>query len=436
MVLPQPRHAAGSAISGDTEADSLARARLRRNRLLAQGMLVGMGGCFLATHLVEQPGFALSLVRAGTEAGLVGGIADWFAVTALFRHPLGLPIPHTAIVPKSQDRIGRTLGRFLERHFLTEEVLLQKLKKANFGRVISDWLAAPTTGRLLAGPAATAMSQILRSLRNRDLQHLADRTLGRQLREANIAPTLGRALRLLTQSGEADVLFDSAIEVGVVWLSENRDRINQLVVEHSRWWIPRTIDRRIADAIVRDVTEIMNALRAPDSDARQRFREALAELIEQLMESPEQQARINEAKNRLLEHPELKAWIASVWNDFSETAIDELERPGSRLRGALTRGVTITGAALKEDPAMQALIDVLLERLARAVVSWRGEISGFVSEVVRSWDIKTLSDRLELTVGSDLQYIRMNGTVVGACVGCVIFLLSWLVLPAGALTAG
>jgi uncharacterized membrane-anchored protein YjiN (DUF445 family) len=412
--------------------DNAARVRLRRNRMLAQGLLVLMGGTFLATHLVEDPGFLTGLVRAGAEAGLVGGIADWFAVTALFRHPLGLPIPHTAIVPNNQERIGRTLGRFVERHFLTQEVLTRKIEEGRFGRVLAEWLASPRTGERIAGPAAAALAGILRSLGNRDLQELADRTLGRQLRKANVAPPLGRALRLLTQSGEADVLFENAIDVGIAWLGENRQRINQIVAGHSRWWIPKAIDRRVSDAIVREVTDILLALRARDSDARLQFREALTELIDTLADDPERQAAINDAKNRFLQHPELQAWMGSVWQELSERSLAELDRPDSRTRAALARGIAMVGEALKTDPKMQVQIDVLLRRLAKVVVSWRGEIGSFISDVVRSWDISTLTDRLEVTVGSDLQYIRMNGTVVGACVGCIIFLLSWLLLPEGA----
>jgi uncharacterized membrane-anchored protein YjiN (DUF445 family) len=421
---------APTAPGGNGFTDELARARLARNRLLAQGMLVAMGGTFLATHLVEQPGFAVGLLRAGAEAGLVGGIADWFAVTALFRHPFGLPIPHTAIVPRNQERIGQTLGGFVQRHFLTEEVLLRKLRDGRFGQRFCDWLATPRAGRLIAGPAATALAQVLRSLGNRELRALIDRTLVDRVRAADAAPALGRLLRLLTQSGEADAFFDRAVEAGIRWLDANRDRIGALVGEHSRWWVPKTVDRRVAEAIAADVAGILTALRARDGDARLRLRAALAELVEELLTSPEQRAQVNAAKNRLLEHPELRAWLAAAWQEFARDALDELERPGSRTRATLARGLTLLGRALAEDPAMQAQIEALLERLAGLLVSWRGEIGGFISDVVRSWDIRTLSDRLELTVGSDLQYIRMNGTVVGACVGCALFVLSWLVFPA------
>jgi uncharacterized membrane-anchored protein YjiN (DUF445 family) len=201
------------------------------------------------------------------------------------------------------------------------------------------------------------------------------------------------------------------------------------VAERSRWWVPRTVDQRVADAILRDVNEILRDLREPGSEARLRFRAALDELADELVNSPKRRARVEAAKHRLLDHPEVQAWLTSIWQELSDGTLAELDRPGSRTREGLARGLTILGQALATDPAMQAHIDALLKRLAGLLVSWRGEIGGFIADVVRSWDIHTLTERLELTVASDLQYIRMNGTVVGACIGCVIFVFSWLVFP-------
>jgi len=407
-----------------SNAEDGLRLRLRRNRLLATSLLLSMVAIFLGTHLVSEPGFAVRLLRAAAEAGIVGGLADWFAVTALFRHPLGLPIPHTAIVPMSKERIGHTLGRFLERHFLTEEVLVRKLKSANMAQRFATWLAAPSTAPVLAGAVVSALPYVIRTLDNADLQDFARRSLGKQVRQADIAPVMGRAIDVLTASGETDVLFERALGVAAQWLEENREQIFDLVRERSRWWIPRTIDRKIADAIVTGSADLLNKLREPDSDVRLRFREALHRLIEDLINSPEQREQINAFKNRLLEHPELQAWIAAVWHETSRVMLEDLSRPNSKARNAVERICLLVGRALATDETMLKHIDALLERIAVYLVSWRHEIGAFVAEVVRSWDTPTLVDRLELVVGSDLQYIRMNGTIVGALAGCFIFLVS------------
>jgi uncharacterized membrane-anchored protein YjiN (DUF445 family) len=420
-LVPSPQPGAFPAVAEDG-----LRRRLRRNRTLATSLLVAMGAVFLGTHFVAEPAFGIRLLRATAEAGIVGGLADWFAVTALFRHPLGLPIPHTAIIPSSQERIGQTLGRFLERHFLTEEVLLRKLRSANVAERFAGWLAAPATAPVLAEAVASALPHVIRTLDNKDLQDFARRSLGEQVEQADIAPVIGRAIRIMTASGETDVLFERALGVASEWLEENREQIFELVRERSRWWIPRTIDRKIAEAIVTGAADLLNKLREPNGEVRLKFREALARLVDDLINSPEQREQINAFKNRILEHPEVHAWVAVVWRKTSRAMLEDLSQPDSKARMAVERLCLLVGKALATDEAMLKHIDTFIERLAVYLVSWRHEIGAFVAEVVRSWDSHTLVDRLELVVGSDLQYIRMNGTVVGAFAGCLIFLVSQL----------
>lgn len=408
------------------EADEAARRRLRRNRIIASTMLVGMGGIFTLTRLVPEPGFGTLLVQSGAEAGMVGGLADWFAVTALFRHPLGLPIPHTAIIPNNKDRIGRTIGRFIDRNFLTPDVLLPKLREMHVGARFAAWLAAPSTAPLIARSLTAMLPYLIHSLRNPDLGEFLHRTLGDQLRHADFAPMIGRSIRVLATSGEADILFERISEIAIDWLEKNRQRIDKLVAERSRWWIPKAIDRRIANALVEGMTELLDGLRRPDSEASSRFREALASTVNGMLNSPEQREKINAGMRRLLAHPETQTWIRSVGNEICQTALDDLAQPSSRLRLALEKPISIVARALATDAVMQQHIDEVIELLAQSIIAWHGEIGSFVAEVVRNWDTRTLSDRLELVVGSDLQYIRMNGTIVGACAGCVIFTVAWL----------
>lgn len=389
-------------------------------------MLVGMGGVFSLTRMVPEPGFGTLLIQSGAEAGMVGGIADWFAVTALFRHPLGLPIPHTAIIPNNKDRIGRTIGHFIERNFLTSDVLLPKLRQMHVGARFAAWLAAPSTAPLIAHSLTATLPYLIRSLRNPDFGEFLQRISRDQFRQADFAPMIGRGLRVLTASDEANILFERVSELASDWLEKNRDQIDKLVAEHSRWWIPKAIDRRIATAIVNGVTELLNGLSRPNSEISSRFREALASTIDEMVNSPEQRGKMNDGMRRLLAHPEAQAWVRSVWDELCQTALDDLERPSSRLRLALEKPISIVAEALGSDAAMQRHIDEVVVDLADSVIAWRSEIGSFFAEVVRNWDTGTLSDRLELVVGSDLQYIRMNGTIVGACAGCFIFTIAWL----------
>jgi uncharacterized membrane-anchored protein YjiN (DUF445 family) len=407
-------------------SDAAARKRLRHNRILATTMLAGMGVIFVATRTVAQPGFTTLLVQSAAEAGMVGGLADWFAVTALFRHPLGLPIPHTAIIPNNKDRIGRTIGRFVERNFLTPDVLLPKLRGMQVGQRIAAWLAAPDTAPLLARSMTTMLPYLIHSLRNPDLGEFLQRTVGEQLRQADFAPMTRRGIRILLTSGEADILFERIAEVATGWLEKNRGRIDKMVSERSRWWIPKAIDRQIAGALVSGMLELLGDLRKPNSEAHSKFRNALVGIADELLNSPEQRERINAGMRRLFANSEAQAWLRSVWNELCQSALDDLAQPSSRLRLALEKPISIVAHALATDEVMQRHIDEVLEHLAQSLIAWRGEIGSFIAEVVRSWDTRTLSDRLELVVGSDLQYIRMNGTIVGACAGSLIFTVAWL----------
>jgi uncharacterized membrane-anchored protein YjiN (DUF445 family) len=405
-------------------SDVVRRKRLRRNRLLATAMLTGMGAVFVVTRMVPEPGFLTLLIQASAEAGMVGGLADWFAVTALFRHPLGVPIPHTAIIPSNKDRIGRTLGRFVENNFLTPEVLFRKLRQLEVGRRIANWLAAPATAGLIAHAITSALPHLIRSLRSRDLHDFLQRAFGEEFSHPDVAPIIGHAIRLLTASGEADVLFDRAIEIAIRWIKDNRTRLDKLISEHSRWWIPKAIDRRIASAIMDGVTEVLTGLMDPESGARAKFRMDLIGIVTDLLNSPEQRQHVNNAARRLFAHPDTRAWLSSIWKELCNAAVDDLARPDSRLSGALEKPISLVAHTLATDEVMQQHIDDAVERLAYSLISWRTEIGAFIAEVVRSWDTRTLVERLELVVGSDLQYIRMNGTIVGACAGCLIFIAS------------
>jgi uncharacterized membrane-anchored protein YjiN (DUF445 family) len=416
-----PSTKAPPQLSEDAEAQ--ARRALRRNRAWATALLLAMVALFAATSLVANPGFPVLLVRAAAEAGIVGGMADWFAVTALFRHPLGLPIPHTAILPRNKDRIGRALGSFIERSFLTPDVLLPKLRQMQAARRLAEWLATPAAARLVAQAVTSSLPQIIRSLENSDLRDFVRRSIGAQFRDANVAPLLGRALQALTASGEADTLFERLLDAATGWLQENRGEFEELVQQRSRWWIPKTLDRRLATAIVDGGVEILLRLRQPDSDARHKLTQALSELVHDLMHAPEKRELCNAMVARLLDHPETQAWLGSVWKDLSGTLLRDLERPDSMARLTLEGAIRSLGRTLADDHAMQKRIDDFVEDIAGQAISWRGEISRFIVEVVESWDARTLSDRLELIIGNDLQYIRMNGSIVGAFVGCLIFLI-------------
>jgi uncharacterized membrane-anchored protein YjiN (DUF445 family) len=408
-----------------SSADEMQAPRaLRRNRRLATGLLVFMIIIAALTRLEPSPGWLAQLVRAGAEAGIIGGLADWFAITALFRHPFGIPIPHTAILASNKDRIGRSLGSFVERNFLVPEVILPKMRQGDLTGKIGALLASPQTAQMVADWIITTLQKRLLAAGNSvQISELIQHTIGQQLRTVDLAPLLGRAIEILTTSEESDVLFEKVVETAESWIAANRTQFDKMVKQRSRWWIPKMIDRHIATALVDGTIDLLHRLQQRDSEDRLRFRETLAGIANTLMTSSEPSDKFKRLKSKLFDDPEVRAWIASAWNDLSHGLMQELSDPQSNARAAVHSAILAIAQSMQEDAFIRTRIDGLFEQLATLLFQWRGEIGLLIAEVVRSWDARTVSDRLELVLGSDLQYIRINGTIVGALVGCSIHLL-------------
>jgi uncharacterized membrane-anchored protein YjiN (DUF445 family) len=378
----------------------------------------------IATRLAPSPGWLVQLVRAGAEAGIIGGLADWFAITVLFRHPFGIPLPHTAILPSNKDRIGRSLGSFVERNFLVPEVILPKMQQTDLTGKIAGWLALPETAPMVADWIITLLKRFLAASHSAQINEFIQRTVSQQLRTLDLAPPLGRVIEVLTTSQESDILFEKVIQAAESWIMANRTQVDEMVEQRSHWWIPRTIDRRIAAAIVDGAIDVLHRLRQRDSEVRVQFRTAVAGLVDDLMTSTEQHEKIQRLKNLLLDDPEVAAWLASAWDRLSHRLMQELSDPRSNARSTIHSAVLALAHSMREDAFIRTRMDEVIERLVVKLFQWRGEIGLLIAEVVRNWDARTVSDRLELVLGSDLQYIRINGTIVGAFVGCAIYLLS------------
>jgi uncharacterized membrane-anchored protein YjiN (DUF445 family) len=397
---------------------------LRRNRALATGLLVAMATLFVATGLVRDPPGWVRLVHAMAEAAVVGALADWFAVTALFRHPLGLPIPHTAIVPRSKDRIGEGLGSFVERNFLDPELVAARLRAAEPSRRVLAWLSAPGAAEAVAARVVAALPELVRSAEDRELRELLGAGVGERLRAVEVAPILGRALEFLLRSGEHQGLVERLVAAALDYVERNEGRFQALVGERTSWWVPRSIDRRVAQAVSGGVRELLSDLLDPASLPRIRLEMAVEELARDLREDPDTRARAEAAKLGVLDHPEVKAWLGGLWDGVRDALLADAAAEGGRVRAGVEAAVRAAAGALERDESLRRRLDHAVEALAlRAVVPWRRGIGRFIADVVKGWDARTLTERLEEAVGSDLQYVRISGTVVAALVGLALFLV-------------
>jgi uncharacterized membrane-anchored protein YjiN (DUF445 family) len=414
-------HSIGMSVS----TQDFQRRGLRRKRLIATALLGAMAALFISTALAPQPGFWILLVRATTEAALVGGLADWFAVTALFRQPLGLPIPHTAILPRNKDRIGEGLATFIERNFLSPDILRAKLRSIDPARLVADWLSMPANADAVARRLVRMLPQLINAIDDRDFRVFIGEALGRHLADIELAPLLGRAIAVLTANGFHETLLDRLLDFCREFLEEREEQLYKAAeAQRRRWWIPKAINRQIARAIIGGVKELLSKLREPGTPARRNLLREIERLAEQLRTSPVYRARVEEAKLRLLEDAEVKAWLGSVWSDIKRLLLADFASPQSRMDHALATVIRSLGHHLSANPAMRKRVNRTMEAMALEIVPWRAGLAQFLIEIVRQWDTSSFTSRIELVVGSDLQYIRINGTLVGGLVGCLLYLVS------------
>jgi uncharacterized membrane-anchored protein YjiN (DUF445 family) len=403
------------------------RAALRRNRRLATALLLCAAGIFLATMLQHAPGFWTLLIRAGAEAAVVGALADWFAVTAVFRRPLGLPIPHTAIVPNNKDRIGAALGVFVANNFLTPALITAKLRAIDPAGKLAVWLSTSANAEAAAQRAMLALPTAIGALEDQEIREFALRALGEQLRAADLSAVLGKTLAAMTAGEPFDTLVDRLLDALQGALEENAPVIYEGVEERTAWWIPKIVDRRIATGIVRGLAELMGEIRQRGNPKRLAIRRHVEQLADDLVHSPSHRRKLEELKDQLLAQPEIRLWLAALWDGLRKIVLDDLSQPDSKTREAITRGLLSLGRTLAGDVAMRSRLNATIEEAALAViVPWRGEIGQFISDAVKGWEARTVVDRLELALGADLHYIRITGTLVGACVGCALFLVAVL----------
>jgi len=400
--------------------------RLRRSRAVATGMLALAAIVFAASLAVPNPGHGILLLRAIAEAALVGGLADWFAVTALFRHPLGLPIPHTAIVPANKDRIGEGLARFLDRHFLTRELLIPELRSIHIADRLAAWLSERDNAARLAAEIVKMLPYLLHAAEDSQLKGFLSRALGAQLRGVALGPVLGQLMRAVTAAGYHEAVLDRALDYARDFLARNQEKLLDAVAERRRGWMPRAINREIARAMLNGAAELLEDLRNPEGAARKTLLAGIGEAAEAMMASPEQARTLGRSGAAVLRNPEFQAWIAASWQKIRDALLLDLDAPTSRLRRAIVIAIASVGETLSTDAEMRERLDAMVEAVVVEALPWREEMSRFVAEVVRRWEPRTFSDRIEAAVGADLQYIRMNGTIVGGLVGGVLYLLSLL----------
>ena len=404
------------------------RSNLRRMKALALSLLVAAAGVFLVTRLLENAHPWLGYVRATAEAAMVGAMADWFAVTALFRRPLGLPIPHTAIILTRKNEIGESLGLFIEENFLSDDAVAEKLRDARMAARGSEWLSNPVHARRLTAQVAKAIGGIVDVVSSADVQELLDQAIVNRVRSVPMAPLAGRALDVMTESGRYHELLESVLRGVSNLLRDQRETFRTRLASESPWWVPEPIDDRIFDKIFNGVqTFLADVLADQNHELRRHVDGRLAALVEDLKSSPAMAERAEELKEEFLQHPAVRTWTASLWTDLKAALIAQSDDPESVMHQRIVQTLGRTAASVQGDPVLQAKVDQWIGSAVSYIVQqYRHEVGKLISSTVRTWDPQDTSERFELQIGRDLQFIRINGTIVGGLVGLVIYTVSQL----------
>ena len=390
----------------------------------ATGLLAAMTVVFVVASFLQRRWEWMGFVRAVAEAAMVGGVADWFAVTALFRHPLGVPIPHTAIIPARKDRIGRSLGGFVQANFLSAAVLEARLAAFRPTERLARWLAEPENARRIAHHAATGLAGAARVLRDEDVQEVIDRSLVSRVRRTKVAPLVGNTLALVTAGDRHQRLLDEIIRLVAGAVNEHDDLIRERIAREIPWWLPEAVDEKVHTKVVAAIDRTLQEVNAdPAHPLRQRFDTAVHDFIESLRSSPEMAEKAEAIKEELLEHPAVRQFSASLWSDMKEAILRRAADPDAA-PGALEHGLQTVGNTVLDDPALQAKGDAAITAAVLYVVNqYREDVAQFIAHTVEQWDADATSQKIELAIGRDLQFIRINGTIVGGMVGGLLYFL-------------
>ena len=412
-ISAAPVSAAGPE-SAAQRARGLAAARRRATALLAGATVV-----FAVVTALGAHGVLLGYVQAGAEASMVGGVADWFAVTALFRHPLGLPIPHTALIVERKDQFAATLGRFVQENFLTADVLAERISSARLVPRLASWLADEASAARFAGRAADLVVTVAETLRDEDVQRVLTAELTRAVEAVEVAPLAGRALRVIIAGGHHAEFFNAVLSGADGYLAGHYEELRELFESESPRWVPDAVYRRVFDRMYDRLRQRLAAMAAdPHDQARQQFEEWIAGLPDRLETSPELRERGERLKRDVLGSASLRDWSSSLWQKAKEGLRLQAEDPESELRLRLADALVGAGRRLGSDRRLQDGLDRMIESGARALAEqFHDELAGLVTGTIERWDAAETSSQLELLLGRDLQYIRINGTVVGAAVG-------------------
>jgi uncharacterized membrane-anchored protein YjiN (DUF445 family) len=398
-------------------------------KLVALGLLVAMAVVFVVALALQEEYPWLQYVRAAAEGGMVGALADWFAVTALFKYPMGIKIPHTAIIPRRKDQIGASLGEFVETNFLSEQVVQEKLASVNIARRAGEWLATPAGANRVAKEGAALIRGAFKVLNDDDVQAVIEGMVRKHLLAPPWGPPVGRMAERIFHDGHHHKLVDLLVDRAADWVDDNHETVTRLVSDRSPTWVPQFVDGLVGDKVYVEILKFVRAVQAdPNHQVRQQIDKYLNDLAQDLQHDPAMIARAEDIKAQVLGDPEVRELASRTWGTVKNALLGAVDDPDSDLTIKFKAAVRDFGSRLVNDPELAGKVNAWIGDAAGYLVrTYRSDIAGVITDTVARWDAEETSQKIELQVGKDLQFIRINGTVVGSLAGLAIFTAAHLV---------
>lgn len=405
-------------------SDRIKRQQLRRMKSVATGLLLISAAIYLIAKRAEATGAPVwvSFVRAAAEAAMVGGLADWFAVTALFRRPLGLPIPHTAIIPTRKDAIGASLGEFVGDNFLSEEVVRDKIRSAQIASRFGSWLRDPANSKQVTDELASVITWATSLGDDEDIAEVIEESFRRTAENFDVAKPLGVFLTKAVENDAHTPIVDMLARAIEDWLENDPARAKGWIDKQLPRWLPGLGKDRAGEWLYERLIELSKEVQVDMAHPiRRSIERLLHRFAEQLQSDPVIIERVNAAKMRLVDRPEVRHTISDLWISTKKTLRAEAANPESELRSRVSTLLANFGSRVTADADLQITINTAIEDATSHLVDrYRDEIAGIISDTVARWDAGDTAKKIELQVGRDLQFIRVNGTIVGALAGILI----------------
>lgn len=402
------------------------KTELAKMKRLALGFLLAATLIYITASMFLDQYFWVGFVAATAEAAMIGAIADWFAVTALFKHPMGLKIPHTAIIPNRKNVIAKQFGAFVQQNFLSEEVISLKIRSMNLSRRVAAWIVEKENAEAVAQQITTGLAGVIRVMNDQDIQTMIEKKVTARIRETSFAPMIGELLSFVTSGRRQQELFDGAVNLGLHLLEDSDHDIKEKVEQETPWWFPGSVDKAIYERIVRSVSKMLYEMQVDVfHPIRRRMVKELNQFMDDLKHSPEIAEKEISIKEDILKEPTVRDFTTSLWADIKLALLNQSENPDAELKQAIEDSVVKFGKSILEDELLAAKIDGWAEESGRYLIRTYGhEVADLISGTIDSWDPQATSERIELQIGRDLQFIRINGTVIGGLAGLVIHTLT------------